>query len=70
MVVVIHEVVPFLSVIENLIKRQGAAEAISSIINKLQFDVVPYVVLLIVPLLGELKTLFFVCPLLYLQTIL
>lgn len=55
MVVVIHEVVPLLSVIENLIKRQGAAETIFTIINKLQLDIVPYVVLLVVPLLGKFK---------------
>lgn len=53
MSVVIKDVVPCLSAIENVIKRQGAAEAIACIVNKLQFDIVPYVVLLIVPLLGK-----------------
>lgn len=55
MINVMDEVVPLLSSIESLIKRQGAAEAIACIINKLQFEIVPYVVLLIVPLLGESK---------------
>lgn len=53
MVVIINDVVPCLSSIESVIKRQGAAEAIACIILKLQFDIVPYVVLLIVPLLGK-----------------
>lgn len=53
MTVVINELVPLLSAIENVTIRQGAAEAIACIVNKLQFDIVPYVILLIVPLLGE-----------------
>uniref|UniRef100_A0A336KBP6 CSON011086 protein n=1 Tax=Culicoides sonorensis TaxID=179676 RepID=A0A336KBP6_CULSO len=55
MSVVIKEVVPFLNAIESVIKRQGASEAIACIVNKLQFDIVPYVVLLIVPLLGRMS---------------
>lgn len=55
MVVIINNVVPCLASIESVIKRQGAAEAIGCIINKLQFDIVPYVVLLIVPLLGRMS---------------
>lgn len=33
----------------------GAIEAISCIVNKLQFEIVPYVLLLIVPLLGRMS---------------
>uniref|UniRef100_T1DQA4 Putative helicase 89b n=1 Tax=Anopheles aquasalis TaxID=42839 RepID=T1DQA4_ANOAQ len=55
MTLVINEVVPLLSCIENVIKRQGAAEAIACIVNRLQFEIVPYVVLLVVPLLGRMS---------------
>lgn len=44
-----------LQAIENVIYRQGAIEAISCIVNKLQFEIVPYVLLLIVPLLGRMS---------------
>ncbi|XP_055324394.1 TATA-binding protein-associated factor 172 [Sitodiplosis mosellana] len=44
-----------LQTIENLIYRQGAVEAISCIVNKLQFEIVPYVLLLIIPLLGRMS---------------
>uniref|UniRef100_A0A182P5N4 TATA-binding protein-associated factor 172 n=1 Tax=Anopheles epiroticus TaxID=199890 RepID=A0A182P5N4_9DIPT len=52
---VINEVVPLLSCIESVIKRQGAAEAVTCIVNRLQFEIVPYVVLLVVPLLGRMS---------------
>lgn len=53
--IVIYRVVAQLQKIENIIERQGAAEAIACIVNKLQFKIVPYVILLIVPLLGKLS---------------
>ena len=40
---------------DNDIDRQGAVEAIACIVEALQFDIVPYVVLLIVPLLGRMS---------------
>ncbi|XP_063696221.1 TATA-binding protein-associated factor 172 [Culicoides brevitarsis] len=55
MAVIVNDVIPYLSAIENVVKRQGAAEAIACIVNKLQLDIVPYVVLLIVPLLGRMS---------------
>lgn len=55
MIIVINNVIACLSSIESVIKRQGAAEAVACIINKLQFNIVPYVVLLIVPLLGRMS---------------
>lgn len=55
MVLVINELIPLLSQIENSINREGAIEAITSIVNKLQFKIVPYVVLLIVPILGRMS---------------
>ena len=45
-------VVPELSSLHCIARRRGAVEAIHCIIQKLGFDVVPYSVLLIVPLLG------------------
>lgn len=44
-----------LQTIENVIYRQGAVEVISCIVNKLQFEIVPYVLLLIIPLLGRMS---------------
>ncbi|XP_067645807.1 TATA-binding protein-associated factor 172 [Eurosta solidaginis] len=38
--------------IENVIQRQGAIEAIERVVDKLQLRIVPYIVLLVVPLLG------------------
>ncbi|XP_058174842.1 TATA-binding protein-associated factor 172 [Anopheles ziemanni] len=55
MTMVINDVVPLLSCIESVIKRQGSAEAIACIVNRLQFEIVPYVVLLVVPLLGRMS---------------
>lgn len=52
---VIEIVIPLLSAIENVVKRQGAAEVIACIVNKLQYKIVPYVVLLVVPLLGRMS---------------
>lgn len=39
--------------IENVIQRQGAIEAIERVVDKLQLCIVPYTVLLVVPLLGK-----------------
>ncbi|XP_074027518.1 histone acetyltransferase 1 isoform X2 [Leptinotarsa decemlineata] len=35
--------------------RQGAVEAIACIVDELKFDIIPYVVLLVVPLLGRMS---------------
>ncbi|KAJ6635131.1 TATA-binding protein-associated factor [Pseudolycoriella hygida] len=53
--VIIQKGVKMLQTIEDVIQRQGAAEAISQIVNKLQFQIVPYVILLVVPLLGRMS---------------
>lgn len=55
MVLVMNELIPLLSQIESSINREGAIEAITCIVNKLQFKIVPYVVLLIVPILGRMS---------------
>lgn len=52
---VIQECIPMLQTIENIIFRQGAIEAIACIVNKLQFHIVSYVLLLVVPLLGRMS---------------
>lgn len=52
---IVKETLVQLQAIENVIYRQGAVEAISCIVNKLQFEIVPYVLLLIVPLLGQMS---------------
>lgn len=53
MTYVVEQVVPALTAIDNDNKRQGAVECIFAVIDRLGFDVVPYIVLLIVPLLGK-----------------
>lgn len=55
MSVVMNELIPLLSQIESSINREGAIEAITCIVTKLQFKIVPYVVLLIVPILGRMS---------------
>lgn len=52
---VIEDLIPLLSQIESSINREGAIEAITCVVNKLQFKIVPYVVLLIVPILGRMS---------------
>lgn len=55
MLFVINELVPLLSQIESPINREGSIEAITWVVNKLQFQIVPYVILLIVPILGRMS---------------
>ncbi|XP_077293659.1 histone acetyltransferase 1 isoform X2 [Arctopsyche grandis] len=52
---VVDKVIPLLSVLECNKKRQGASEVLACIIDKLQINVVPYIVLLVVPLLGRMS---------------
>jgi TATA-binding protein-associated factor len=49
------EVLLLLGAIENIYYRQGAAEAIACIVDQLQIQIIPYVVLLVVPLLGRMS---------------
>lgn len=53
MSVIVDKGIESLQAIERAIDRQGASEAIACIVNKLQFKIVPYVILLVVPLLGK-----------------
>ena len=55
MEMIVHLVLPKLGAIDCDIDRQGAVEAIACIIETLQFDIIPYVVLLVVPLLGRMS---------------
>ncbi|XP_050311061.1 TATA-binding protein-associated factor 172 isoform X6 [Anthonomus grandis grandis] len=55
MEMVVSRVLPKLGATDCDIKRQGAVEAIACIVDSLQFDVIPYVVLLVVPLLGRMS---------------
>ena len=53
--VVLTQLLEFIETSDSVIKRQGAVEAISCVIDKLQLDIVPYIVLLIVPMLGRMS---------------
>lgn len=55
MELVVGEVLPKLGCVDSDIDRQGAVEAVACIIEALQFDIIPYVVLLVVPLLGRMS---------------
>lgn len=55
MELVVVKVLPLLGAIDCEIDRQGAVEAIACIVDALQFDIIPYVVLLVVPLLGRMS---------------
>lgn len=50
---VVTRVLPLLEAIQNDNYRQGAMEAIVCIIEKLQSNIIPFVVILLVPLLGK-----------------
>lgn len=47
------QVIPMLGTIESNMKRQGASELIACVVDILQVKIVPFVALLIVPLLGK-----------------
>lgn len=57
MTTVIKDILPLLDGADNDIKRKGAIEAVVCIVDKLQLHIVPYIVLLIIPLLGKRKKL-------------
>ncbi|XP_071487999.1 TATA-binding protein-associated factor 172-like [Diadema antillarum] len=52
---ILVEVVPMLGAQEDEVKREGAVEALACIIDQLSMDIVPYIVLLVVPLLGRMS---------------
>lgn len=55
MELIVSRVLPMLGAMDCEIDRQGAVEAIACIVETLQFNIVPYVVLLVVPLLGRMS---------------
>lgn len=60
MTTIINDVLPLLDAPDSDVKRKGAIEAVVCIVDKLQFDIVPYIVLLIIPLLGKKKFFFLI----------
>lgn len=55
MTTVIQDILPLLDAADCDIKRKGAIEAVVCIVDKLQLNVIPYIVLLIIPLLGKIN---------------
>lgn len=55
MELIVEKVMPKMESTDSDTDRQGAVEAVACIIENLQFDIIPYVVLLIVPLLGRMS---------------
>lgn len=55
MQIVTDKIVPMLGAINCNRQRQGAAEALACIVDMLQISIVPYIVLLVVPLLGRMS---------------
>jgi len=53
--VVVEDVLPLMGTADVVRNRQGAIEAISCVIERLGMGVVPYVVLLVVPVLGRMS---------------
>ncbi|WAQ95248.1 BTAF1-like protein [Mya arenaria] len=54
MLFLIEVVIPMLEASDNITQRQGASEALYHVIESLGLDIVPYIVLLIVPVLGRM----------------
>ncbi|CAH0388988.1 unnamed protein product [Bemisia tabaci] len=52
---VINKVLLYLGASDCDSKREGAIEAIACILEKMQFEIIPYIVFLIVPLLGRMS---------------
>merc|ERR1719494_1591708 len=52
---IIRNVLPLLGISDKLSTRQGAMEAVINILDHLGLDILPYIVLLIVPVLGRMS---------------
>lgn len=52
---VVQKVLPLLADTTSDLNRQGAVEALAAIVDRLQYEIIPYVVLLVVPLLGRMS---------------
>lgn len=45
-------ILPFVNAADSVIKRQGGVEAIAALVEVLTLDITPYIILLVIPLLG------------------
>lgn len=55
MIFVVRELVPLLSDASSVTNRQGAVELINSVVSRLDLKLLPYVIVLVVPLLGRMS---------------
>ncbi|KAL1131031.1 hypothetical protein AAG570_012268 [Ranatra chinensis] len=55
MTCIIKRVIPMLSATDDNSKRMGAVEAIAIIMEKMQINIVPYILFLIIPLMGRMS---------------
>uniref|UniRef100_T1IRW3 SNF2 N-terminal domain-containing protein n=1 Tax=Strigamia maritima TaxID=126957 RepID=T1IRW3_STRMM len=55
MTVILDELLPSLGAMENDKKRQGTIEVVAHVIEQLGLDLVPFIVLLVVPVLGRMS---------------
>ncbi|XP_059929981.1 TATA-binding protein-associated factor 172 isoform X1 [Gadus macrocephalus] len=51
----LERVLPWLAAIDDCTKQEGAIEAMACIMEQLEVDIVPYIVLLVVPVLGRMS---------------
>ncbi|CAL1577030.1 unnamed protein product [Knipowitschia caucasica] len=51
----LERVLPWLAAIEDCTKQEGAIEALACVMEQLDVDIVPYIVLLVVPVLGRMS---------------
>ncbi|XP_027030782.2 TATA-binding protein-associated factor 172 [Tachysurus fulvidraco] len=51
----LEKVLPWLGAIEDSTKQEGAIEAMACVMEQLDVDIVPYIVLLVVPVLGRMS---------------
>lgn len=50
---VVKSILPLVNSADSVRKRQGGIEGIAALVETLQLDIIPYVVLLVIPLLGS-----------------
>uniref|UniRef100_A0A3P9J9Q0 BTAF1 RNA polymerase II, B-TFIID transcription factor-associated n=1 Tax=Oryzias latipes TaxID=8090 RepID=A0A3P9J9Q0_ORYLA len=48
-------VLPWLAAIDDITKQEGAIEALACVMEQLEVDIIPYIVLLVVPVLGRMS---------------
>lgn len=46
-------ILPFLNAADDVTKRQGGIEAITALVETLKLAIIPYIVLFVIPLLGN-----------------